>query len=312
MIFDFSSVVQWLILLQISTRWPKFVREWCRVETRMRNYKFYGNLKRKIFVITFGILAFAAVEHCLVNFNSLSKCLKSTDSIQEGLKFYFTSSNFAKIFTFISYSLWKGFLLEFVSLQKAFLWTYSDIFIMIIGVSLQYRFHQIKEQVDIMIESKIKNENTWLSVRKDYLLLVRLCKKTNDTVSTLILGSFTINMYFVLKQMFKSLMRIENTVDRVYFYMSFGLLIIRLGFVIIFGSAANEEWKDIGFLLHSVPTEIHNVEVDKFIDNTSFEIALSGKQFFVIKRDLILKIAGTIVTYELVIIQLNTDELKSA
>nr|CAI5864162.1 unnamed protein product [Callosobruchus analis] len=101
-IFDFSSVVQWLILLQICTRWPKFVREWCRVETRMRSYKFYGNLKRKISFITFGILAFAAVEHFMINFNSLSKCLKSTDSIQEGFEFYFTSSNFAKIFTFIS------------------------------------------------------------------------------------------------------------------------------------------------------------------------------------------------------------------
>ncbi|CAH1965790.1 unnamed protein product [Acanthoscelides obtectus] len=227
----------------------------------MRNYKFYGNLKRKIGLITFGILTFAAVEHFLINLNSLSKSLKSAESVEKGFEFYFTSSNFARIFTFVPYSLWKGFLLEFVSLQKAFLWTYSDIFIMIIGVSLQYKLHQIREQIHIMIESKIKNENIWLSIRKDYLLLIRLCKKTNDTVSTLIVGSFMINMYFVLKQMFKSLMRIENTVDRVYFYMSFALLIIRLGFVIIFGSAVNEEWKDIGFLLHSVPTELHNPEV---------------------------------------------------
>lgn len=40
-------------------------------------------------------------------------------------------------------------------------------------------------------------------------------------------------------------------------------------------------------------------------------IALSGKKFFVITRGIIITIAGTIVTYELVLLQFGADEITS-
>jgi gustatory receptor len=40
-------------------------------------------------------------------------------------------------------------------------------------------------------------------------------------------------------------------------------------------------------------------------------IALSGKKFFFITRGIIISIAGTIVTYELVLLQFNADEIET-
>ncbi|KAJ8940987.1 hypothetical protein NQ318_011721 [Aromia moschata] len=51
--------------------------------------------------------------------------------------------------------------------------------------------------------------------------------------------------------------------------------------------------------------------VARFVENaTTWELVLTGKNFFKITRGLVLKIAGTLVTYELVIIQFSMDTLK--
>ncbi|XP_050553314.1 gustatory receptor for sugar taste 64f-like [Spodoptera frugiperda] len=68
-----------------------------------------------------------------------------------------------------------------------------------------------------------------------------------------------------------------------------------------------------GPILFAVPATSYCKEVERFQNqvNDGVVVAFSGLHFFYITRDLVLTIAGTIVTYELVLLQFSTDDGKS-
>ncbi|KAJ8930496.1 hypothetical protein NQ314_016723, partial [Rhamnusium bicolor] len=105
---------------------------------------------------------------------------------------------------------------------------------------------------------------------------------------------------------------IPNVIEKIYFFISFGLMISRFTCDCIFGSGAHDEWKNIRFALQSVQSDVYNIEIQRFMESVeTMEVVLTGKNFFKITRGLILKILGGIVTYELVLIQFHLDTLKS-
>lgn len=65
-------------------------------------------------------------------------------------------------------------------------------------------------------------------------------------------------------------------------------------------------------ILRSIPTDGWFMETQRFSQQVQSDcIALSGKKFFFITRGIIITIAGTIVTYELVLLQFDGDKIVS-
>lgn len=65
-------------------------------------------------------------------------------------------------------------------------------------------------------------------------------------------------------------------------------------------------------ILRTIPSDSWFPETERFsqqIQNGC--IALSGKKFFFLTRGIIISIAGTIVTYELVLLQFDADKIVS-
>ncbi|XP_074030836.1 gustatory receptor for sugar taste 64f [Leptinotarsa decemlineata] len=175
---------------------------------------------------------------------------------------------------------------------------------MLIGTALTFRLKQMSRRIERISTLKVNNINQWKVVRKDYIRLTELCYEVNSRLSAIIMMSFLTNMYFVLLQIFLSMNPMENLVQKIYFYLSFGLILIRIVGLCVFGGAVYEEWRNLGFLLNCVVTTTYNQEVERMACHViSWELSLSGKNFFHISRSLILKIAGAVVTYELVLIQ---------
>ncbi|CAG9768445.1 unnamed protein product [Ceutorhynchus assimilis] len=177
---------------------------------------------------------------------------------------------------------------------------------------------------------QVSDENLWRVIREDYAKLCRLCALINTQLSWFIITSFFTNLYHILTQLFTSLRPIEDTFHKVYFYVSFFLLILRVTTVCIFGGAVYDEHEQITGILTTVPSPCYNIEVERFVMHLSTsEMALSGKGFFKITRNLILKVSlfykkyailfslskfqvmSAIVTYELVLIQFNQQEFKT-
>ncbi|CAG9853686.1 unnamed protein product [Phyllotreta striolata] len=207
------------------------------------------------------------------------------------MKFYFMSS-FGAVLRYFEYSFWKGLVCEFINLQMAFIWNFADVLIMLMGWALKFRLHQVTIRVKSLKDSDLPNIIKWKTLRKDYLRVAALCESTNQKLSSLVLVSFSVNLYFVLKQIFRSLTKIKDSIELAYIYISFVLLVMRISLVIIFGSGVYDEWRDICFFLQSVKSSAFSPEVERFVKNAStYELALTGKNFFSIRRSLILQVS---------------------
>ncbi|XP_068902836.1 gustatory receptor for sugar taste 64f-like [Tenebrio molitor] len=97
-----------------------------------------------------------------------------------------------------------------------------------------------------------------------------------------------------------------TTVESVYFSFSFGLLVLRTVAVTLFASNINDEsTKSMSYLL-SLNSDTYSSEIDRFVTQIHCQsVALTGNDFFTITRGLLFSMAGSIVTYELFLIQSN-------
>jgi gustatory receptor len=111
-----------------------------------------------------------------------------------------------------------------------------------------------------------------------------------------------------------------------YFWFSLIYLIIRTLAVSLYSAEINDESKRPIEALRVVPRASWCLEVRFFYSNLSISqailfqikrfteevnydvVALSGKKFFFLTRRLVLSVAATIITYELVLIQFKTSD----
>ncbi|CAG2069272.1 unnamed protein product, partial [Timema podura] len=84
---------------------------------------------------------------------------------------------------------------------------------------------------------------------------------------------------------------LNDPVDIVYFYYSFGYLLLRSVSVSLFAASIYDETKEPKAILYSVPSESFNVEVQRFLQQVTFDdVVLTGLNFFSITRSLLLTV----------------------
>lgn len=236
--------------------------------------------------------------------------MQCIQNCEDSLKAYFLN-NYA-IFSDITYSSWIGFYIIFINLIATLIWNYRDLFIVLISVSLTWRFRQLNE---LLIESHGKNmpSTFWKRVRKDFNTLSLLTKIVDDVISKIVLVSFGSNMYFVCAQLLNSMRRshISRIMKIIYYVWSFCHLMLRTAALCLYAADINEESQVPKSLIYSVSSESYCKETDIMLNQVIYDkIALTGLKFFYVTRSLILTLAGTIVTYEIVLVQfgnLNSD-----
>ncbi|XP_029344591.1 gustatory receptor for sugar taste 64e-like [Acyrthosiphon pisum] len=90
------------------------------------------------------------------------------------------------------------------------------------------------------------------------------------------------------------------------FVILFTYLVGRTCVVSLYVASINDQSKKPKAVLFSVPAECYGVEIKRFLMQvTSDELSFTGCNFFTVTRTFMLTVAGTIVTYEIVLIQLN-------
>jgi gustatory receptor len=98
-------------------------------------------------------------------------------------------------------------------------------------------------------------------------------------------------------------------VAKIYNRVSLVILIIRMLAVYFYAADVNNAATMPLRLLKELPTSTWNLEIRRFYDQLRYDSAgLSAMGFFTFNRSIILSVASTIVTYEIVMIQneLNT------
>lgn len=97
------------------------------------------------FVMKCDLYFFYTVEHLLniiAAIQNATKCMITTDNFQNVF-----IDQMPHIFYFTSYSPTKALLGKFVNIMATFVWTYMDLFIIIISIGLVFRFQQINNNL---------------------------------------------------------------------------------------------------------------------------------------------------------------------
>ena len=104
-----------------------------------------------------------AVEH-LLNIISLVYNTSKCNTQKEPIEIFFLA-HLQHIFYFTRYSLSKAFLAKYINCIATFVWTYMDLFVIIVSAGLTYRFNQINDSL-MQIKGKVKISNIYFVKNK--------------------------------------------------------------------------------------------------------------------------------------------------
>ncbi|XP_039303812.1 gustatory receptor for sugar taste 64f isoform X2 [Solenopsis invicta] len=309
-VFYATALVTAIQFVRLAMQWPCLALTWEKLErefiSRHRRIS-RTTLATRFKIITVIVMLLALVEHTaavLSTYISAVECAEYRGD-PDIVGIYF-QKQFAQVFTLTSYSLWKGIVAETINVLSTFSWNFVDLFLMLISIALAGQFRQLNSRL-FSIREKAMPEWWWAEARIDYNHLATLTRKVDSYISSIVLLSFATNLYFICIQLLFSFNPIRGIVRKVYFFYSFGFLLSRTTAVSLCAASIHDESRLPAPILYSVSSSSYSNEVSRFLTQvTTDNIGLTGMNFFSVTRGLVLTVAGTIVTYELVLVQFNS------
>uniref|UniRef100_A0A2A4JH60 Gustatory receptor n=1 Tax=Heliothis virescens TaxID=7102 RepID=A0A2A4JH60_HELVI len=312
--FAFTTTI---LFFHIATKWPKLCMHIAKVESVDPNTD--TKLGKKFHIAFFVVLTLALMEHILSELHGISialDCDPDTPLYESYMK-----HSFQWLFALIPYSDFVGILFHFSNLQCTFNWNFADVFVICMSMYLTVRLEQVNQRI-IAAKDKNSPSSFWRTMREDYNRSVHLVRQVDKIIGGVVFISFASNLFFVCSQLLHTLAggikasqrcKPEIGSDRrifygyehsIYFVFSFAFLVIRSLAVSLTAAKVHAASLEPAYALYDVSSANYCLEVERFLDQIHGDtVALSGLQFFHVKRGLVLTIAGTIVTYELVLMQ---------
>ncbi|XP_052856691.1 gustatory receptor 5a for trehalose [Drosophila gunungcola] len=307
-VFHVSILIASWQFLNLARLWPGLMRHWAAVEHRLPGYTCClqrSRPARRIQLVAFLLLTLSLMEHLLSIISSVyyDICPGRRDPVESYLH-----ANSAQLFVVFPYSNWLGWLGKTQNVLLTFGWSYMDIFLMMLGMGLSEMLARLNRSLELQVRQPMP-EAYWTWSRTLYRSIVELIREVDDAASGIMLISFGSNLYFICLQLLKSINTMPSSAHAVYFYFSLMFLLSRSTAVLLFVSAINDQARQPQRLLRLVPLQGYHPEVFRFAGElASDQVALTGLKFFNVTRKLFLAMAGTVATYELVLIQFHEDK----
>uniref|UniRef100_A0A7G3AWS6 Gustatory receptor n=1 Tax=Lutzomyia longipalpis TaxID=7200 RepID=A0A7G3AWS6_LUTLO len=259
-------------------------------------------------IISIGVTAKNFVEHMLFLANAVHNIFIEASICQYNLpdkaKYYFLKQ-FSQIFKLIPYNILIGLGITWMNFSLTISWNFMDIFAILVSVGLSKRFEQINNRLR-NVKGKCVPETYWQQIRLHYVELCEVVEYVEIYISPVVLISCTNDLYFICYQLLNVFDVLPYKINVIYFWYSLFYLIIRTICLFLFTAEINDQAKKPMEILKTIPTFSWCVELDRFIHQTAREsICLSGMRFFYLTRKLVLSMIGTVVTYELVLMQFD-------
>lgn len=154
LVYYVTNCLSFISFLNLARHWPSLMEKWHEVEISLpqpaiEKKKLQTSVRiRRIAAV---ILAMSAVEHILSIVSSFAVVL-DCPKIKNIIQAYFVH-NFPQVFFFFGYSHVLGLYVKFIHVTSTFVWSYADLFIMMISCGLSAKFKQINE---LMLKEKGK------------------------------------------------------------------------------------------------------------------------------------------------------------
>nr|XP_014092182.2 gustatory receptor for sugar taste 64a isoform X1 [Bactrocera oleae] len=304
-----------ILFFSLAQRWPRLIRFWTRTEMIFIR-KPYETPKRDLSTrvrrAAVTIIFLSAVEHLLYLASAVVSQYRRTNlcaTLQNSTVHFtfeeYAYKNYDYVYEIFPNTTLVGSLILVVNFICTFVWNYMDLFIMMIGKGIAYRFEQMKMRINNLLNKEVP-ESIFMEIRDHYVKLLELLEYVDEDLSGIILLSCANNLYFVCYQLLNIFNKLRWPINYVYFWFSLLFLIGRTAFVFLTAASINDEAKDALGVLRRVSSKTWCVEVERLIfQMATSTVALSGKKFYFLTRRLLFGMAGTIVTYELVLLQFD-------
>ncbi|XP_065360692.1 gustatory receptor for sugar taste 64e-like [Calliphora vicina] len=302
-----------LTFFNMTRKWPPLMQQWQQVENSLpqqRTEMERSWLAHKIKMITLVASICSLGEHILSMLNIIyyvNRCPTFKNRPIDS----FLYSNFGQFFHFFEYTTLAGVLGKIINLFSTFAWNFNDIFLMCICVALASKFRQL----NVYMASHLKKPTTatfWMECRKNYRLLCRLNESVDNTIALITMLCLSNNLYFICNKILKSLQKKPSFTHTLYFWYSLVFLLGRTFTLALYAAEINEESRKPLVIFRKVKREFWCPELKRFSEEVNADmIALTGMKLFNLTRNMVLSVAGTILTYELVLLQYNTKSLIS-
>uniref|UniRef100_A0A336M476 Gustatory receptor n=1 Tax=Culicoides sonorensis TaxID=179676 RepID=A0A336M476_CULSO len=298
--FFFVTVIGTLLLRNLAQKWPKLMLYWYKKEEIFLGYPYRTPKTSPTLIITvISVIIFLMVsaEHIFYYLNIYYETELNIATCNLTHKVNFWEHLFhrerAQVFDVVPFSFWYLPLFQIENFAFSFSGSYVDIMLISLSLGISTRFWQLYDRLNKDLIS-VRTENEWLCIRNHYGALADLVHKVNEHVSYLVLLSCSNNLISTPRL---------TVVSHIHFYIVLSVLIARTFTMLFATSTINDSSKSIANLLRRVPNNIWNIEVQRFIDQIESQtIALNGKSLFTLTRKLILAFAGTIVTFEIALL----------
>uniref|UniRef100_A0A182FDR7 Gustatory receptor n=1 Tax=Anopheles albimanus TaxID=7167 RepID=A0A182FDR7_ANOAL len=297
-------------LMMLARNWATIMARWYEDERVFRSAPYLPPdgtlpLNRKIPLIAFGIMALAFLEDTL-NFVSVYQLnalhIRYCDHRSGFWRNFFHREHPYVLEAIHGYHPAIGWTIELTMRVAKFTWHYVDVFI----ICLARRYVQYNERL-VRLGGQPQPAGVWRELRLDFVRLVELVRFLDGRFSRLILASCANNMFFITVQLFNSFDLKPTTVTTVYFWYSLAFLMGRCFLMLFIVSSVSVAASAPLESLRHFPSSNWNLDLKRLCDAAACsDNALSGQRFFFIRRPLILAMAGTIITYELVLL----DQVK--
>lgn len=224
LVYYITNALSFFCFLQLAKTWPFLMKMWHDVEKSLPND---GNGKteramcKRIWRTAAIILLLSATEHILSIISSVAVVL-DCPQINSILKAYYIH-NFPQVFSFVKYSHVLGVYVKFVHVTSTFVWSYTDLFIMMISCGLSAMFKQINDRLQkdkgkvsaceleastqiflLLCNSQFMLPVYWNEHRQYYRSVCDLVALVDENISFITILSISNNLFFICVQLLNS------------------------------------------------------------------------------------------------------------
>ncbi|KAE8744515.1 Gustatory receptor 32, partial [Frankliniella occidentalis] len=291
-----SSVLAVLFLfLRLSRRWHRVCAGFQRVERRLATEGFnavsFGSYIRSMTAVF--ILATFVADHLRV-----CKIVKHNHMHASYTSFF--SMKIIPVYN-IALVIW----VFWTKAQAKLAITYTDLILWAIGAAAAAKFKSINKKIGELKYEKM-TEMDWRRVRESYNDVVVLISDLDRILGPHVLLSYAIGLWFVCGGILLLLDSEIDTLKRVYIFLSMSFWICRVIVATLSLASVYEENICIRNSLHLVPTDYYGDEVHRFAMQACHDdLGFTGMKFFTVTRSVLLTLAGTIASYEIVLMEFN-------
>lgn len=147
--------------------------------------------------------------------------------------------------------------MEWYEVCKTMAWTYSEVFVSVIAITLSTRFIQLTNRLKIY-KGQHMSEAFWNEIREHYNVLCNLVLMAEKLLSPVILVYSFSNLFFTCQKIFMQFETTKMPWDRYYSLYSSMFLVIRTGYMLYFAAEVNEKSQDVLRILREAPDESYD------------------------------------------------------